>query len=223
MRKIIKQVRMNELVKQGVIKMSKPTVPVKTFCVFFIVVSLVLVPGCITTPRGSEGTKPVITLPPATTSPAATLQPDISAGDLQLAGNVYGLSSDPSQGIDTIMFTLGLPAHASGVELTRIVIVFSAEGSEPVTLTQGTQESSRVFTTTMGGNAVTELRADEEVDISFRVKAVPGGTSLNIDVRPPDRAALIISRTVPLVISSLNVLLVSLRVYVIKNRKVWGC
>jgi hypothetical protein len=58
----------------------------------------------------------------------------------------------------------------------------------------------------MGGNAVTELRADDEVDISVRVKAVPGGTSLNIDVRPPDRAALIISRTVPLVISSLNVL-----------------
>ena len=203
---IIKRVEMNELVKQGVIKMSKPTLSTKNVCVFFIVISLVLVLGCITTPRGSEGTTPVTTIPPATASPAPTIQSDISAGDLQLAGNVYGLSSDPSQGIDTIKFTLGLPAHASGVDLTRMVIVFSAGGSAPVTLTQGTRESTSVFTTTMGGNAVTELRADEEVDISFRVKAVPGGTSLNIDVRPPDRAALIIQRIVPLVISSLNVL-----------------
>ena len=197
---------MNELVKHGVIKMSKPPLFTTTVCVFFIVVSLVLVPGCITTPRGSEGTTPVITLPTVTASPAATIQSDISAGNLQLAGNVYGLSSDPSQGIDTIMFTLGLPAHASGVDLTRMVIVFSAEGRAPVTLTRGTRESTRVFTTTMGGNTVTELHTDEEVDVSFRVKAVPGGTSLNIDIRPPDRAALIISRIVPLVISSLNVL-----------------
>ena len=186
--------------------MSKPSLFTTTVCVFFIVVSLVLVPGCITTPRGSEGTTPGITIPPVTVSPAATLQSDIAAGDLQLAGNVYGLSSDPSQGIDTIMFTLGLPAHASGVDLTRMVIVFSAEGRAPVTLTQGTRESTSVFTTTMGGNTVTELHTDEEVDVSFRVKAVPGGTSLNIDIRPPDRAALIISRIVPLVISSWNVL-----------------
>jgi len=206
MRKLIKQAKMNELVKQGVIKMSKPTVSTKTVCVFFIMVSFVLALGCITTPRGSEGTTPGITIPPVTVSPAATLQSDIAAGDLQLAGNVYGLSSDPSQGIDTIRFTLGLPAHASGVDLTRMVIVFSAEGREPVTLTQGTRESTSIFSTTMGGNAVTEFHADEEVDISFRVKAVPGGTGLNIDVRPPDRAALIISRIVPLVISSLNVL-----------------
>jgi len=171
-----------------------------------MLVSFVVVLGCTTTLQGSEGTTPVITLPTVTASPAATLQSDIAAGDLQLAGNVYGLSSDPSQGIDTIMFTLGLPAHASGVDLTRMVIVFSAEGREPVTLTQGTRESTSIFSTTMGGNAVTEFQADEEVDISFRVKAVPGGTGLNIDVRPPDRAALIISRIVPLVISSLNVL-----------------
>src|SRR5512136_1496203 len=166
--------------------MSTSMLSKKTVCVSLILVSCILVLGCITTPQGPEGTTPVVTLPPTTASPAPTIQPDQSTGNLQLAGNVYGLSSDPSRGIDTIMFTLGLPAHASGVDLTRMVIVFSAEGSEPVTLTQGTKQSTSIFTTTMGGNAVTELLSDEEVDITFYVKPVPGGNDVNIDVRPAD-------------------------------------
>jgi len=85
-------------------------------------------------------------------------------------------------------------------------IVFSSRGSAPVTLTQGTRESTSIFTTTKGGNAVTVLYPRDDVDISFRVKAVSGGTGVNIDVRPPGGAVLSISRTVPAVISSMNVL-----------------
>ena len=85
-------------------------------------------------------------------------------------------------------------------------IVFATQGSAPVTLTRGTRESTGIFTTTRGGNAVTKLLPDEEVDISFTVKPVSGGKKVNIEVRPPDRAAIIISRTVPAVISSMNVL-----------------
>jgi len=185
--------------------MSRSTLSIKTVCVSLILVSFVVVLGCTTTPPGSEGTPPLTSVPQTTASPAptSTLQP---IGDIQLAGNVYGLSSDPNRGIDTIFFSLGLPAHASAVDLTTMEIVFSTPGSAPVTLTRGTRDSTSIFTTTIGGNAVTELLPDEEVDISFRVKPVSGGNTVNIEVRPPDRAALIISRTVPAVISSLNVL-----------------
>jgi archaellin len=185
--------------------MSRSTLSIKTVCVSLILVSFVVVLGCTTTPPGSEGTTPVTSVPQATASPAPTptLQP---AGDIQLAGNVYGMASDPHRGIDTITFSIGLPAHASAVDLTTLEIALSTPGSAPVTLTQGTRDSTSIFTTTIGGNAVTELLPDEEVDISFRVKPVSGGTNVNIEVRPPDRAALIISRTVPVVISSLNVL-----------------
>ena len=204
--KMIKRIEMNELLKQGVIKMSVSILSIKTVCISLILVSFVVVLGCITTPPRSEGTISVTTSPPVTVSPASTIQSDQSAGNIQLAGNVYGLSSDPLLGIDTIMFTLGLPAHSSGVDLTGMVMVFTAEGSAPVTLTQGTRESASIFTTTTGGNAVTELLADEEVDISFKVKPVPGGNDVIIDVRPSDRAALIIPRIIPSVITSFNVL-----------------
>ena len=185
--------------------MSRSTLSIKIVCVSLILVSFVVVLGCTTTPPGSEGQIPGTPVPQTTASPVPTL-PLQPAGDIQLAGNVYGMSSDPYKGIDTITFSIGLPAHASPVNLTSMEIVFSTPGSAPVTLTQGTRDSTSIFTTTIGGNAVTELLPDEEVDVFFRVKPVSGGTNVNIEVRPPDRAALIISRTVPVVISSLNVL-----------------
>ena len=92
------------------------------------------------------------------------------------------------------------------LDLTGMEIVYSTTGSVPVTLTRGTRESTSIFTTTTGGNTVTEIHADDEVDISFRVKPVIAGTNVNIEVRPRDSAVLTISRTVPAIISSMNVL-----------------
>ena len=104
------------------------------------------------------------------------------------------------------MFSIGLPANAPVLDLTGMEIVYSTPGSAPVTLTRGTRESTSIFTTTSGGNTVNEIHADDEVDISFRVKPVIAGTSVNIEVRPRGSAVLTISRTVPAVISSMNVL-----------------
>ena len=188
--------------------MSGSTIPIKTVCISLVLVLCVMIMGCTMTPRGPEVTTPVTTLPSATATPVPdlTLPSDQFSRDIQLAGNVYGLSSDPSRGIDTFTFTIGLPANAPALDLTGMEIVFSATGEAPVTLLPGTRESASVFTTTSGGYAVTEIHSDDEVDISFRVKPVSGGTMVNIEVRPRDSAPLTISRTVSAVISSMNVL-----------------
>jgi archaellin len=186
--------------------MSGSTLSLKTVCVSLLLVLCVVIMGCTMTPRGSEGTIPVTSFPSTTASPVPTLHSDQSSGSIQLAGNVYGLSSDPSRGIDTFMFSIGLPANAPALDLTGMEIVFSTPGSAPVTLTRGTPESTSIFTTTTGGYTVNEIHADDEVDISFRVKPVSAGTNVNIEVRPRNSAVLTISRTVPAVISSMNVL-----------------
>ena len=186
--------------------MSGSILSIKTVCVSLVLVSCVVIMGCTMTPRGSEGTKPVTSFPSTTASPVPALQTDQSAGNIQLAGNVYGLSSDPLRGIDTFMFSIGLPANAPALDLTGMEIVYSAPGSAPVTLTRGTRESTGIFTTTTGGYTVNEIHADDEVDISFPVKPVIAGTGVTIEVRPRDSAVLTISRTVPAVISSMNVL-----------------
>jgi archaellin len=202
--KMIKRVENNELYNRER-QMSGSSLSIKTVCISLILVSFIIVPGCTTTSPASEGKTPVTSIPQTTISPSPTLtlQP---AGDMQLAGNVYGISSDPNKGIDTITFSIGLPAHASPVNLTTMEIVFSTPGNAPVILTRGTRDSTSFFTTTAGGNAVNELHSDEEVDVSFRIKPVSGNTNVNIEVRPRDRAVLIFSRTVPAVITSLNVL-----------------
>jgi len=123
-----------------------------------------------------------------------------------LRGNVYGLSSNPQVGIDTIYFSIGLPSQASAIDLTRMEIVFFTPGTALVILTHGTRDSTSTFTTTQGNYAVTSLSPSDEVEITFRVKGVPAGTKVQIEVKPPAGAVLPISRTVPAMISSLNVL-----------------
>ena len=189
-------------------KMSGSIVSIKTVCVSLVLVSCIVTLGCTMTPGGSEGTVPVTSVPLATASPvpAPTLQTPQSTGNIQLAGNVYALSSDPLQGIDTITFSIGLPAHATAVDLTGMEIVFSAQDSAPVTLVRGTRDSTSMFTTTIGGNTVTALHPNDEVDILFRVKPVSGGATVNIEVRSPGGTTLPISGRVPALILSMNVL-----------------
>ncbi len=189
--------------------MSRSTVFITTFCISLVLVSLVMIAGCTTTPTGPGGTIPATSSPaPTVTSvPVSTSNPDQSAANIQLKGNIYGLSSNPLTGIDTIRFTIGTgSSQTPPIDLTRMEIVFSTQGTAPVTLTQSTSDSLRTFSTTMGNNHVTSLGPGDEVEIDFRVPVVPGGTRVTIESRPPVGAVLPLSKTVPEVISSTTVL-----------------
>lgn len=194
--------------------MSRSTLFITTFCISLVLVFMVMIPGCTTTPSNPLGTIPETTLPSTTVSPlssvsqvpASTSNPDQAAATFQLKGNVYGLSSNPQVGIDTITFTIGLASQAPTVDLTRMQIVFSTTGTAPVILTHGTRDSTRIFTTTMGNYAITSIRPGDEVEISFRVNGVPAGATANVELRPPAGAALPFSMTVPAMVTSMNVL-----------------
>jgi archaellin len=185
--------------------MSRPAILITSLCISLVLVSLLMIAGCTTTPSGPGGTTPVTTLPATTASLVPTVSPEQSSY-FQLKGNVYGLSSNPLTGIDTIMLTIGSTSQAPVIDLTRMEIVFSTPGTAPVTLTQSTSDTLRTFTTTLGNNPVNSLRPGDQVEIDFRVKVVPGGTKVNIELRPPVGAALPVSRIVPEVISSTTVL-----------------
>jgi archaellin len=152
----------------------------------------------------------VITLPSTTESLTTESTPASSpvqpTADIQLRSNVYGLSSNLQAGIDTIYFSLGLPSQVPAVNLTGMKVVFTAPGAAPVILTHGTKDSTSTFTTTRGNYAVTSLSPSDEVEITFRVKGVPAGSKVQIEVKPPAGAVLPISRTVPAMLSSLNIL-----------------
>jgi archaellin len=190
--------------------MFSSTVFVKIFSVSVALVVLVIIAGCISAPSGSDRTMPVTTLPTTTEAPSPvpspTTIPVSSSTDIQLRSNVYALSSNPQLGIDTIYFTIGLTTLAPEIDLTTMQVVFSTPGSDPVTLTYGTKDSTSTFSTTSGNNAVTSLGPREEVEITFRVKTVTAGSKVQIDVKPATGAVLPISGTVPAMLSAVNIL-----------------
>ncbi|DAC72138.1 MAG TPA: hypothetical protein DSN98_06715 [Thermoplasmata archaeon] len=183
---------------------------IKIFSVSLGLVVLVIIAGCITSPSGSDRIIMETSLPTTTVfaspQPSPTINVVPSSTDIQLRSNVYALSSIPQLGIDTIYFTIGLPTLAPEIDLTRMQIIFSTPGSDPVTLTYGTQDSNGTFRTTSGNIAVTSLGPREEVQITFGVKAVTAGSNVQIEVIPPAGAVLHISGTVPDMLSSMNIL-----------------
>lgn len=190
--------------------MSQTVLFIKTFCVCLVLVSLAVSPGCTTAPSIPNETTPVSPSHSTTVSP----QPSVSAQDsesgqsaanIQLKGNVYGISTNPQLGIEIITFTIGLAQQApADVDLSRLEIAFLAPGSDTVILKRGTRDSTSMFTATMGNNEITSLTPGNEVEIVFRVKGVPAGSRVNIELRPSSGAALPISRIVPEMLSSVN-------------------
>ena len=176
-------------------------------CVGFIGNESWVVP---TTPSVPGETTPVTpshstTVSPRLPYPLMASDTGQSAANIQLKGNVYGISTNPQLGIEIITFTIGLAQQApADVDLTRLEIVFSAPGSDTVILKRGTRDSTSMFTATMGNNEVTSLTPGNEVEIVFRVKGVPAGSQVNIELKPSSGAALPISRTVPAMLSSVN-------------------
>ena len=120
------------------------------------------------------------------------------AGTIQMIGNVYGLATVPSSGINEIRFSIRLVPGAPSMNLTTMKIVFSTPATSPVMLSQGTTASTSVFTTRLNGagDSVNSIDPDQQIEIDFFIANVPAGTGMNFDLRPPV-GALSFTRTVP--------------------------
>jgi len=130
-----------------------------------------------------------------------------STTNLHMVGTVFGLSTNPSEGIDEIKFSIGLAPGAPAINLEKLDIVFSTPNTQPIILTQGTNASTTVFTTKQNAlTPVTYLQTTEQVEINFKVATIPKDTVVNIEIRPAEGAALPFSRTTPSTITKTNIL-----------------
>jgi flagellin FlaB len=128
-----------------------------------------------------------------------------STANIQMIGNVYGLSTD-NTAISNITFVIGLAPGAPAMDLTKMKIVFSTPATTPIILTQGTTASTTNFTTKIGTTAVTSINANDQVEIYFGVAGVEANTKMNFELRPSVGAALPFSKTAPATITATNVL-----------------
>jgi flagellin FlaB len=72
-----------------------------------------------------------------------------STANIQMIGNVYGLSTDNST-ITNVTFVIGLAPGASAIDLTKMKIVFSTPTTTPIILTQGASSTAATFNTSIG-------------------------------------------------------------------------
>lgn len=125
---------------------------------------------------------------------------------IQVIGNVYGIASNPSSGIDEIKFTIGLAPGAPAIDLTKMKIVFSTLSTSSIIFTQGAIASTSVFTTKLDGNNVNSMYIFNQDEITFKISPVKANTKIFIELRPAVGASLSFSKTIPPTISKMNVL-----------------
>ncbi len=131
-----------------------------------------------------------------------------STTNLQLIGNVYGLASEPSSGIDEIKFSIGLAPGAPEVDLTKLEITFSTPATTPIILQRGDTATTTTFTAKEAGagSSLSSMTQNQQIEIDFMVEPVPKNTQVNIDIRPPIGAALPFSKTTSTTITNTTVL-----------------
>jgi len=131
-----------------------------------------------------------------------------STSNLLLIGNVYGLASDPSSGIDEIKFSIGLAPGAAAVDLTKLSIVFSTPATTPIILRPGDTATTETFTAKEAGAgpSLDSLTQNQQIEIDFMVAAVPKNTPVTIEIRPPVGAALPFSKITAATITNTTIL-----------------
>ena len=173
------------------------------YLLFMVLLGAVLITaGCV-----SQNTT-VVKSPQTTMVPTITVTtvPTEPVANIQIIGNVYGLASHPSEGIDEITFAIGLASGAPAIDLTKLQIIFSTPNAPPVPLIYATRASTSFFTTKIGTTKVTSLNPDEQVEINFIVDPVSANTKMDIVSIPPVGSKLTFTKTVPVKIAATNIL-----------------
>ena len=131
-----------------------------------------------------------------------------AASNIQMIGNVYGIASSPSAGIDEIRFTIGLAPGSPPVDVSRMNIVFSTPATTPKILVWGDTQDTTHFTARANGVSpnVQVMAPQTQTEIDFTVAAVPKNTKITIELRPSVGAPLPFSKTTPATVQKTNVL-----------------
>jgi flagellin FlaB len=134
-----------------------------------------------------------------------------STTNVQLVGNVYGLASNTTAGIDQIRFTIGLVPGTPYIDLEKMNIVVSTPTYGPKTLAWTNASSSTEDTNFIAlkngiGNSQPAMISGDQVEIQFNITAVPRDTKIHFEIRPGVGASYPFSKTAPSIIAPTNLI-----------------
>lgn len=134
-----------------------------------------------------------------------------STTNVQLVGNVYGLSSNTTEGIDQIRFTIGLVPGTSYVNLEKMNIIISTPMLSPKILAWTNASSSAKDTNFIAlkngiGTSQSTMTPGDQTEIQLNMTSVPRDTKINIEIRPGVGASYPFSKTTPSIITPNNLI-----------------
>jgi flagellin FlaB len=123
-----------------------------------------------------------------------------ASSNVIVVGDILGMASNTSLGIDTVQFRVRLSSGGTPVNFMGSQMIMSTEGLiESLDYKKGQW--------TVSGNSNTILSANEIWTINVTPSVViPPGTEFILEVKPPDGASFSIRRTVPRGLDPVNIL-----------------
>jgi archaeal flagellin FlaB len=134
-----------------------------------------------------------------------------STTNVQLVGNVYGLSADTTEGIDQIRFTIGLVPGTPYIDLEKMNILVSTPTFGPKTLawtnsTSSTKDTNFIALKNGIGTSQPTMISGDQTEIQFNITAVPRDTKINFEIHPGLGASYPFSKTTPSIITQNNLI-----------------
>lgn len=121
-----------------------------------------------------------------------------ATSNIQMVGNVYGLASTPSSGINTIQFAIGLTPGAPTADLTKMTIVYSSDTVSPVIYYYGgAAEDASHYSAKLSGTEtpVPAMEQNDQVTIRINLPSMLGSSNrYNIEIRPVKGSAYTFTR-----------------------------
>jgi flagellin FlaB len=134
-----------------------------------------------------------------------------STTNVQLIGNTYGLSSNTTEGIDQLRFSIGLVPGTQSVNLEKMNIVISTPTVSPKILAWTNASSSTKDTNFIAlkngiGTTQSSMTSGDQVEIQMNITAVPRDTKITLEIRPGVGASYPFSKTTPAIITANNLI-----------------
>jgi flagellin FlaB len=134
-----------------------------------------------------------------------------ATSNLQMFGQVYGISNATESEIDAIQFNVGLAPSSPSLDLTKMIIVVTQPGNTTINqLTYGGNSSSTSTFSSKDpqtGSALPTLSGQQQAIIYFDISPhMTRNGLISIEIRPAVGATLPFTRTAPATISSSQVL-----------------
>jgi flagellin FlaB len=134
-----------------------------------------------------------------------------STTNVQLVGHVYGLSSNTTEGIDQIGFTIGLVPGTPSVNLEKMTVIASTPTFSPkifawTNASSSTKDTNFIALKNGIGISQSAMTPGDQVEIQLNITAVPRDTKITIEIRPGIGASYPFSKTTPAIITPNNLI-----------------